>query len=89
MQLLWVAAHPTILDIINEDQDNPAEQYRYIVDRELCLNVGRIVGVCVVLALSFFGDESLTLRIAPLILALVTSSLLVFSSRLMTQDDKL
>jgi YQGE family putative transporter len=79
VQLLWVAANPIILDAINADQDNPTDHYRYIVDRELCLNLGRLLGVGVVLALSVLSDSDFTLRIAPLMLAVVTSSLLVVS----------
>jgi YQGE family putative transporter len=79
VQLLWVAANPIILDAINADQDNAVAHYRYIVDRELCLNVGRLIGVCVVVSLSVFSDADVTLRVSPLILAVVTSSLLVVS----------
>ncbi len=79
VQLLWVAANPIILDAINADQDNATNHYRYIVDRELCLNMGRVLGICVVLALTVWSDADYTLRVAPLILALVTSFLLVFS----------
>ena len=79
VQLLWVAANPIILDAINADQDNAVAHYRYIVDRELCLNLGRLIGVCVVLTLSVFSDPDVALRVSPLILAVVTSSLLVVS----------
>jgi hypothetical protein len=77
VQLLWVAANPIILDAINADQDSTTDHYRYIVDRELCLNIGRVLGVGVVLLLSAWTDADSTLRIAPLLLALVTSSLLI------------
>jgi YQGE family putative transporter len=79
IQLLWVAANPIILDAINSDQENDDEHYCYIVDRELCLNLGRLAGVFLVLMLCVFGDADLTLRIVPLIFGLIISSLLVVS----------
>jgi YQGE family putative transporter len=75
VQILWVAANPIMLDAINGDQGESADHYRYIVDRELFLNLGRIVGVCVVVILSCASGADTTLRIAPLLLALVTSAL--------------
>jgi predicted tellurium resistance membrane protein TerC len=75
VQLLWVAANPIMLDAINGDQGESADHYRYIVDRELFLNLGRLVGVCVVVTLSLVSGADTTLRIAPLLLALVTSAL--------------
>lgn len=77
IQLLWVAANPIIFDAINSDQENGDGHYCYIVDRELCLNLGRVVGVCLVLVLYVFGDADMTLRIAPLIFGLLISSLLI------------
>lgn len=83
VQLLWVAANPIILDAINADQDNTTKHYSYIVDRELCLNVGRVLGVLVVLGLGGVSDSDLTLRAAPLILAAMTGSLLFVSRDLL------
>jgi len=82
VQLLWVAANPIILDAINVDQKDSTDYYRYIVDRELCLNLGRVLGVCVVLSLCLFTSADITLRLAPLILALVTGLLLIISKGL-------
>lgn len=79
IQLLWGAANPMILDAIDADDGSDGDPYRYIVDRELFLNFGRVTGVCVVIGLSLSCEIDITLRVAPLILAIATSSLLFLS----------
>ncbi len=76
IQLIWAAANPIMLDAINADQQKDGDAYRYVVDRELFLNVGRMVGVVLVLLSSVSFDDNITLRVTPVILALVTSSIL-------------
>jgi YQGE family putative transporter len=85
IQLLWVAAHPIILDAINSDQGDDTKHYCYIVDRELCLNLGRVTGVGIVLSLSALGDADLTLRVAPVIFGVVCSSLLLVGRGLLAR----
>ncbi|MEN9846627.1 MAG: hypothetical protein RIS36_1774 [Pseudomonadota bacterium] len=82
VQLLWIAANPIIFDVINADQEDSSGQYPYIVDRELFLNLGRIVGVGAVVTLSALTGPDVTLRTAPLILAIGTSTLLFLVPRL-------
>jgi hypothetical protein len=79
IQLVWAAANPIMLDAINADQRGDGDSYRYVVDRELFLNVGRMVGVFLVLGSNVFFDDNITLRVAPVILALVTSAMLLCS----------
>jgi YQGE family putative transporter len=79
IQLIWAAANPIMLDAINADQRGDGDSYRYVVDRELFLNVGRMVGVFLVLGSNIFFDDNITLRVAPVILALVTSAMLLCS----------
>ncbi len=71
-----------MLDAINADQREEGDSYRYVVDRELFLNIGRMAGVFLVLTSSVLFDENITLRITPVILALVTSAILLCSRRL-------
>jgi YQGE family putative transporter len=87
IQLLWGAANPMIFDAIDTDHGSNGEPYRYIVDRELFLNLGRLSGVFVVITLSLLCDVDRTLRIAPLILAIATSSLLLFSRGLSSNSE--
>jgi YQGE family putative transporter len=79
IQLIWAAANPIILDAINFDQQRDGDSYRYVVDRELFLNIGRMTGVFIVLVLNYFSDDDVTLRITPIVLALATSFMLVSS----------
>lgn len=79
IQLVWAAANPIMLDAINADQRGDGDSYCYVVDRELFLNSGRMLGVFLVLGSSLFFDDNITLRVAPVILALVTSAMLLCS----------
>lgn len=79
VQLLWLSANPIIFDAIDRDHKEEAMRYSYIVDRELFLNFGRFIGVVVILWLTLSAGSEVALRVSPLILALVTSGLLVVS----------
>ena len=60
-QIPWVGAKPIILDVIKADQDNVTDNDRYIMDRELWLNICRALGACVVVALPAYGNADRTL----------------------------
>lgn len=77
-QLFWVAFHPYQLQIIDgEDNGSPANNYAYIADRELHLNIGRVLAIILFLVLFQMTSNEYALRLAPLIIALLQLGFLV------------
>lgn len=59
-QLLWMSRNPIVMRVTDEqDNGNANTNYRYVVDRELLLNIGRIGGLLILwLALKSISDAA-------------------------------
>jgi YQGE family putative transporter len=67
---VWSVIEPLSLDMIEHDTTNvPQDGYRYIVDREVFLNVGRLAGAGVFILTGLAISYPFALRFAPLFLA--------------------
>jgi len=77
VQLIWSAANPMIMDAINLNRTKDEESYSYILDREIHLNLGRISGILLTMAGIFVIGEGTCLRMMPVVLAVLTSLILV------------
>ncbi|MEN8253800.1 MAG: hypothetical protein ABFQ62_05515 [Patescibacteria group bacterium] len=69
--LIWQSLNPIIYKVIDTEEDsNPTNNYAYIVDRELFLNVGRIIGTVIFLLLIKYLKEDSALGIIVLLSSL-------------------
>ena len=69
---VWSVIEPLSLDMIEYDTKNISEDgYKYIVDREVFLNLGRLVGAGVFVLLGAALSYSSALRFTPLILSIL------------------
>lgn len=68
--LRWLGWSPTVMDAIDaQDGGDPANNYAYVVDREIFLNVGRLIGVAVFVLLITKFSEQIAIRFQPLVIA--------------------
>jgi len=60
---LWIASEPIMMDIVDvEVADNEPIRYAYILDREVFLNIGRVLSVSIVLVIAFFINMQILFR---------------------------
>lgn len=79
----WMASNPISMKLI-DDQENgdKTNNYAYVCDRELFLNVGRVIGVVIFYVLVKLTTQELGLRFIPLLLSLTQVIFYVLVSRL-------
>jgi MFS transporter, YQGE family, putative transporter len=66
--LAWIARNPITMKIIDdEDEGNPANNYVYVCDRELFLNVGRLIGLGFFFGFLTYFSQATALRFIVLI----------------------
>ncbi|HEX7017666.1 MAG TPA: MFS transporter [Patescibacteria group bacterium] len=69
--LIWISANPITLRVIDEEESGDAtNNYAYVCDRELYLNIGRIAGVFSFLALTYHFSDLVALRFIPVLMGL-------------------
>lgn len=70
-QVTWLTWFPTVMTAIdNQDGKDRSTNYAYVVDREIAINVGRLIGVAVfVVVLRQLGEEA-AIRYIPLFIGL-------------------
>jgi MFS transporter, YQGE family, putative transporter len=72
IQLTWMGHHPMQLQVIDkEDNGDSTNNYAYVADRELFLNIGRLIGVGIFSTLFVFVSNEVALRFSPLLVALL------------------
>lgn len=69
--LRWIAWSPTVMSAIDAQDDDTASNYAYIADRELFMNVGRLVGVAFFVSLTQLVSDQSAIRYSPLLIALL------------------
>jgi YQGE family putative transporter len=73
----WVSSNPIAMKVIDEqDGGDSANNYAYVVDRELFLNIGRVIGVGVFLILISRYSQAAAVRVVPLLAAVCQLGLL-------------
>lgn len=87
---LWISVSPITLDAIEKDSDyKRSNRYNYLFDIEIYLNLGRIIGASVFLLLASTASASLTLRLTPVILAVIQLFILPVANSLSKQTQSL
>lgn len=67
----WMASNPISMKTIDqEDGGDNTDNYAYVCDREMFLNIGRFIGVVIFLALISLTSQQVGLRFMPVIAAL-------------------
>ncbi|MDP9249356.1 MAG: hypothetical protein M3M85_02520 [bacterium] len=68
LKFFQVAADPTLLSLADEEMNGKNEErYSLIFDNELFLNIGRLLGISIIVGLVFFSSERTGFFYAPLI----------------------
>jgi YQGE family putative transporter len=68
----WQTWNPTVMSAIDaQDNGNQAKNYAYVVDREIWLNIGRLVGVFIFVLTLQLVSETAAIRFSPLAIAIV------------------
>jgi YQGE family putative transporter len=68
--LIWTSSNPlSQLAIDFQENGSATNNYAYVCDRELFLNVGRVVGVACFFGLKLFVSDAESLRFIPLVIA--------------------
>ncbi len=71
----WLAVGPISMDAIDNEDDKKEDQYSYIFDMELLLNIGRATSIFIGLAIFFMWGQGISLRFAPLVLFLLQATI--------------
>ncbi len=72
--IIWQAMNPLAMRVIDDEFENSEhDHYSFIFDRELFLNIGRMVGMGVFLAVIYLFSDEVALRYIPLLM--VTSQI--------------
>lgn len=78
IHLMWLALSPVQMKIIDEEEGGDStNNYAYVADRELFLNIGRIMGMAVFLPLVLFVSQEVALRISLLLVAILQFGLIL------------
>lgn len=85
--LTWVSLHPVALKTL-DDQENGTKtnNYAYVVDREIFLNIGRLTGVGLFLLTMQQFSSGQVLRIMPLVISVFQLGLLFSAWRLTVKN---
>ena len=68
------------MDIVDEEKStNHYDRYQFIFDQELFLNIGRIIGTAIFIAVTVYLSLDVTLRFMPLGLAFIQLTLIYFA----------
>jgi YQGE family putative transporter len=76
--LLWVAITSLNLDVIDKEVEKHND-YMYVFDHELFLNIGRVAGVIIFLAYSQFVSAEFALRFTPLAFGVLQIGLFILA----------
>jgi MFS transporter, YQGE family, putative transporter len=77
----WLGWSPTVMDAIDaQDGGDPVNNYAYVVDREIFLNVGRLIGVAVFVGIITYFSDLMAIRFQPLVIA-VFQLLFIFAMK--------
>lgn len=63
----WPAASSVTMELLDHAEPNPEKQYAYISDNELYYNVGRALGMSIVVLSAIFFSQNAALRWSPVI----------------------
>ncbi len=67
----WTPANSVTMDLLDAEEHNPEKQYANICDNELFYNIGRGIGISIVVMLLTIGGENTALRWSPFIVGIV------------------
>ena len=74
--LLWMGINSLNLDVIDKETVKAHNDYSYLFDSELFLNIGRIIGVIIFLFYSSLFSSDLAMKMTPLLFGLAQIILL-------------
>lgn len=84
--LTWISLGPITLDAIDKDNEfQKTGRYNYLFDMEIYLNLGRVIGAGAFFLLASIVSTSATLRLTPVILAIIQMFVLPFAYSLSKQ----
>lgn len=67
----WTPANSVTMDLLDIEEHDPEKQYAYICDNELFYNIGRGIGISIVVSLLITGGQSSALRWSPFIVGII------------------
>jgi YQGE family putative transporter len=83
---IWTALNPTQLKSIEDQEDrDPANHYAYVIDRELFLNIGRVISLGIFFVLIALFSQLFALRYIALFIAASQFLLVILASRISSQ----
>jgi hypothetical protein len=83
IQLAWPLQQAIVMKTIDMEEDGNSENnYAYVTDEEMFLNVGRVAGVGLFFLLTYLVSSVGALRFAPMIVTLLQLGVWIFISSL-------
>jgi YQGE family putative transporter len=87
--IAWVTYNPIQMRVIEEEESgDPGANYAYVVDREFCLNVGRIIGIGAFFFFVVSFSQETALKFTPLVIAILQIFLFIFTALSLQEKRK-
>jgi len=67
----WTPANSVTMDLLDTEEHDPEKQYAYICDDELFYNIGRAIGISIVVTLLTVAGQTTALRWSPFIVGII------------------
>ena len=80
----WSPANSVSMDLLDHEQPDTHKQYAYVCDNELFYNVGRTIGISIIILLAGVWNQSTALRWAPFIVGIIQLPLGIIIYRIVT-----
>jgi YQGE family putative transporter len=82
-KIQWITSNPITMRVIDEEEDgDPTNNYAYVCDREIYLNVGRVLGVVMFLGVVMWQTQVVALRLLPIFAAVMQIGLAVYVGKI-------
>jgi len=67
----WSASYAVTMELMDSEEDNAEKQYAYVCDNELFFNIGRLLGIVLVVLITSQATQNTALQWAPLIIGVI------------------
>lgn len=87
--LRWIAWSPTVMSAIDAQDGDASSNYAYVADRELFMNIGRMVGIAFFIGLISWSSDASAIRFSPLLIALLQLGFAWAVQQVLARQDKI
>lgn len=81
----WMSSYTVTMELMDIEEKNPDKQYAYVCDNELYFNIGRLLGITIVVLFTVVASQNAALRWAPICVGIIQIPLAWFTYNLIKE----